>query len=304
MKLLQLRHVVAVSRHNNHISKTAEAIHVSQPAISKQIQLLEEELGFNIFERNRNRIVGLTEPGREMIVIAERILGDVDNLNRLGTEITNKDHGTLTVATTHTQARYLLPRVVQKFMQMHPNVQLSLRQGNPTTICEIVQAGEADIAIGTDMMQSFPKLVRYPSITLPKSIIAKVGHPLLRIRKPTLEQIVQYPIITYDPAYSGHWKVIDAFNRVGLKPRIVFAALDSDVSKTYVGLGLGIAVLSSHAFDKAQDRGLVAKDASYLFESSTAYVTLRAKSYLRRFTYDFIRCFDPRLTREVIDKRL
>jgi LysR family cys regulon transcriptional activator len=304
MKLLQLRHVVEVFRHDNHISKTAEAIHVSQPAISKQIQLLEEELGFDIFERNRNRIVGVTEPGREMIAIAERILGDVENLNRLGAEITNKDHGTLTVATTHTQARYLLPRVVEKFMQLHPNVQLSLRQGNPTTICEIVEAGEADIAIGTDMMQSFPKLVRYPSITLPKSIIAKVGHPLMRIRKPTLEQIAQYPIITYDPAYSGHWKVIDAFTRVGLKPRIVFGALDSDVSKTYVGLGLGIAVLSSHAFDKSQDRGLVAKDASYLFQSSTVYVTLRAKSYLRRFTYDFIRCFDSKLTREVIDKRL
>lgn len=304
MKLLQLRHVVEVFRHDNHISKTAEAIHVSQPAISKQIQMLEDELGFDIFERNRNRIVGVTEPGRELISIAERILGDVENLNRLGAEIKNKDHGTLTVATTHTQARYLLPRVVQQFMQLHPNVQLSLRQGNPTAICEMVEAGEADIAIGTEVTRSFPKLVRYPSISLPKSIIALVGHPLMRIRRPTIQQIAQYPIITYDPAYSGHWKVVNAFTRAGIKPRIVFGALDADVSKTYVKLGLGIAVLSSHAFDKSQDRGLVAKDVSYLFESSVVHVTLRAKSYLRRFTYDFIRCFDPRLTRDVIDGQL
>ncbi len=304
MKLLQLRHVVEVFRHDNNISKTAEAIHVSQPAISKQIQMLEDELGFDIFERSRNRIVGITEPGRAMIAIAQRILSDIEDLNRLGSEITNKDYGTLTVATTHTQARYLLPRVVEQFLQLYPNVQLNLRQGNPTTICEIVEAGEADIAIGTEVKKSFPKLVRYPSITLPKSIVTKVGHPLMRLRKPTLEQIAQYPIITYDPAYGGHWKVINAFANAGIEPRIVLGALDSDVSKTYVGLGLGIAVLSSHAFDKSRDRGLVAKDASYLFESSTAYVTLRAKSYLRGFTYDFLRCFDPRLTRELIDSRL
>jgi LysR family cys regulon transcriptional activator len=304
MKLLQLRHVVEVFRHANHISKTAEALHISQPAISKHIQMLEEELGFAIFERKRNRIVDVTEAGREMISISERILGDVENLKRLGAEITNKNHGTLTIATTHTQARYLLPRVIERFLLHHPNIQLRLRQGNPTTICELVESGEADIAIGTETTRPFPGLVRYPSITLPRSIIAKVGHPLMRVRKPTLQQIAQYPIITYDPAYSGRWKVIDAFRTANIEPNIIFGAVDADVSKTYVEMGLGIAVLSTHAFDKTKDRGLVAKDASHLFDPSTVHVTLRAKSYLRRFTYDFIRYFDARLTREVIDSLL
>jgi len=304
MKLLQLHHVVEVFRHNNHISNTAEALHTSQPAISKQIQMLEEELGFAIFERKRNRIVDVTEAGREMIAISERILGDVENLKSLGAEIADKDQGKLTIATTHTQARYLLPKIVQGFVQRRPHVQIRLRQGNPTAICEMVESGEADIAIGTETTRPFPSLVRYPSFVLHRSIVAKVGHPLLKIRKPTLQDVARYPIITYDPAYSGRWKVIDAFTRANIEPNIVFGAVDADVSKTYVELGLGIAVLTTAAFDKRKDKGLVAKDASHLFDPSTIYLTLKAKSYLRRFTYEFIRSFDPRLTREVIDAAL
>lgn len=301
---MQLRHVVEVFRHGNHISKTAEALHISQPAISKHIQLLEDELGFAIFDRRRNRIVGLTEAGRELVKIAERILSDIDNLKRLGAETANRDQGTLTIATTHTQARYVLPRVIERFLKRFPTVRLRLRQGDPTGICEMVEAGEADLAIGSETTRPFPGLVRFSSHTLPRSIIAKAGHPLARVRKPTLAQVAQYPLITYDPAYSGRWTLIDSFHKAGLEPNIVFGAVDADVSKTYVEMGLGIAVLATAAFDKAKDRGLVAKDASHLFEPATVFVTLRAKAYLRRSTYEFIQTFDSRLRRDVIDAEL
>jgi LysR family cys regulon transcriptional activator len=301
---MQLRHVVEVFRHGNHISNTAEALHISQPAISKHIQLLESELGFAIFDRRRNRIVGLTPAGSELVEISERILGDIDNLKRLGAETANRDQGTLTIATTHTQARYVLPRVIERFLKRHPTVRLRLRQGDPTGICEMVEAGTADLAIGSETTRQFPGLVRYNSHTLPRSIITKVGHPLMRVRKPTLAQVAQYPLIAYDPAYSGGWTLSDTFRKAGLVPNIVFGAVDADVSKTYVEMGLGIAVLATAAFDKAKDRGLVAKDASHLFEPATVYVTLRSKAYLRRATYEFIQTFDPRLKRDVIDAAL
>lgn len=304
MKLQQLRLVVEVYRQGNHISKTAEALHISQPAISKHIQLLEDELGFAIFDRKRNRIVGATDAGKEMIAIAQRVLADVENIRKLGAEKANDEQGTLTIATTHTQARYLLPRVVQRFVQKHPTIQLRLRQGNPTRVCEMVESGEADLAIGSETTRPFSGLVRFPSHVMSRSLIAPLGHPLMRARKLTLAQISQFPIITYDPAYSGRWKVMEAFQRAGLTPNIVFGAVDADVSKAYVEMGLGIAVLATATYDKKKDRGLAAKDVSYLFEPSTVFVTLRAKAYLRRSTYDFIQMFDARLKRDVIDAAL
>lgn len=304
MKLVQLHYVVEVARHGNHISNTAEALHTSQPGISKHIQMLEEELGFEIFSRRRNRIDGLTEAGREVISIAERVLNDINNLKRLGEEISAREGGALTVATTHTTARYLLPKVIERFVRRHPTVQLRLRQGNPTAICELVESGEADIAIGTESQGPFPELVRYECRKLDRSIVTKAGHPLLKIRRPTLHDVAQYPIITYDPAYSGRWKVMDSFRNAGIEPNIVLGAVDADVSKTYVDLGLGIAVMTTVAFDKTRDTGLAAKDASHLFPPSTVYLSLRAKSYLRHYTYDFIQYFEPKLTREVVDAAL
>ena len=229
--------------------------------------------------------MGVTEVGRKMIAISQRILDDVENLKRLGAESSDRDQGTLTIATTHSQARYLLPKVIERFLRRHPTIRLRLRQGDPTRICELVETGEADLAIGTETTREFPSLVRYPSHILHRSIITKVGHPLIRIRKPTLEQVAQYPIITYDPGYSGRWKVIDAFKRAGIEPDIVFGAVDADVCKTYVELGLGIAVLTTPSYDKGKDRGLAAKDVSHLFEPSTVHLTLRSRAYLRGFTY-------------------
>ncbi|VTU36589.1 Cys regulon transcriptional activator [Variovorax sp. PBS-H4] len=304
MKLLQLRYLVEVCRHGNHISNTAEALHTSQPGISRQIQLIEEELGFPVFARKRNRIVDLTEPGREAVAIATRVLADIDNLKRLGQEISQRTGGTLAIATTHTQARYVLPKVIERFMHRHPSVELQLRQGNPTQICEMVESGEADLSVGTEPTQPFPGLVRLPCFTLDRSIIVKAGHPLLKKRKPTLEDVAAYPIMTHEPTFSGHWKVMDAFKAAGLTPRIVFGAVDADVSKTYVEMGVGIAVMTSVTYERRKDTGLRAIDARHLFPSSTVSIALRANSYLRTPAHDFIRLFSPQLTREVVQAAL
>jgi len=300
MKLQQLRYAWEVFRHGNHISAAAEALHTSQPGISKQIQLLESELGFEIFSRKRNRIVGLSEPGREVISIAQRMLADADNLRNLGEDFTSRSGGSLIIATTHTQARYVLPKVIERFVKKHPSVRLGLRQGNPTQICELVESGEADLAIGTETIRDFPNLVRLPCFKLSRSVIAKLGHPLLQTKKLTLREIAKYPIITYDPAYSGRWKVMDAFRNAGIVPNVIFGAMDADVSKTYVELGLGIAILTTISFDPTHDKGLRARDASHLFDSSTTFVALRPYSYLRTFVFDFIKSLAPNLSAEFV----
>jgi LysR family transcriptional regulator, cys regulon transcriptional activator len=274
MKLQQLKYIVEVHRRGNHISAAAEALHTSQPGLSKQIQLLESELGVEIFQRKRNRVVGLTDPGREVLEIAQRILNDVDNLKSVREEYDEREQGTLTIATTHTYARYVLPHVVEKFMRRYPRVKLGLHQGTPTQICEAVEAGEADFALGTEAMRPFPRL--------------------------TLQELAQYPIIAHDRQRSGSWKVMDAFRRAGLEPNIIFGAVDADVCKTYVELGLGVAILATVAVDPAHDRDLRARDASHLFESSTTYISLRQHSYLRRYVYDFITTLAPALTPEVV----
>ncbi|MBV7483797.1 LysR substrate-binding domain-containing protein [Bordetella sp. BOR01] len=300
MKLLRLRYVLEVFRHDNHISKTAEALHTSQPGISKHIQMLEDELGFKIFTRKRNRIVGLTDPGEEVIAIAQRVLNDIDSLKRLGEEVSAREGGALTIATTHTQARYVLPDIIARFIKRHPKVDINLRQGNPTQICEMVEAGDADIAIGTETTRPFPTLVRLDCFPLERCIIAKVGHPLLKVRKLSLQDIARYPIITHDPSFSGRWKVLDAFTQAGITPKIIFGAVDADVGKTYVELGLGISVVTTVSYNRRKDTGLRAIAAGHLFAPSMTAVSLRANNYLRNYTYDLIRMLSPKLTRDVV----
>jgi len=300
MNLKQLRYIVDVHRHGDHISAAAEALHTSQPGVSKQIQMIEAELGFEIFLRKRNRIVGLTEPGREAIAIARRALTEIDNLKSLGNDFNAIGGGQLTIATTHTMARYVLPKVVERFMKKYPAIRLGLRQGNPEQVCEMLDAGDADIAIVSDTAREFPTLAAIPCFPLSRSVVAKVGHPILKARKLTLEEIAKYPIITYDPAYSGRWKVMDAFRGAKIEPNVIFGAVDADVSKTYVELGLGIAILTTITFDKYHDRGLRARDASHLFEPSTTFVRLRSHTYLRKFLLDFIRMVAPHLSEDDI----
>ncbi|NTV10439.1 MAG: HTH-type transcriptional regulator CysB [Zoogloea sp.] len=301
MNLQQLRYVFEVARNGLNVSDAAGVLFTSQPGISKQIRLLEEELGVEIFVRHGKRLVEVTAPGRQVLAIAERMLRDVDNLKQVGAEFSNEAVGSLTIATTHTQARYVLPKVVQAFSALYPNVRLSLHQGNPEQVCQYVLSGEADIAIATEAIAEHEDLVMLPCYQWNRCVIAPLKHPILSAQPLTLEAIARWPIITYDFAFTGRNQINKAFLGRGLKPNVVLTAIDSDIIKTYVGMGLGIGILAKMAYDPATDRGLGMLDASHLFESSTTRIGIRRNAWLRGYVYAFIECFAHHLTRKVVD---
>lgn len=296
MKLQQLRYVVEIVRHGNHLSAAADALNTSQPGVSRQIQLLEQELGFEIFMRTRNRIMGLTEPGHIVFSIAQRIATDVAALKTLKEDMHSGNRGIFTIATTHTQARYVLPKVVEQFVARYPEVKLVLKQGDPEEICALVESGDADLAIGTETTRDFPNLIKLDCFDLQRCIVAPIDHPILAVPTLTLEEIARYPIITYDSRYSGRWKVMKAFADAGLEPKIVMSGIDADVCKTYVSLGLGIGILAAMTFDPDRDVGIGARDASHLLPSSTIKIVLRRNTYLRPFLLDFVHSVAPGLT--------
>lgn len=300
MKLQQLRYLCEVASQGLNLSKAAKTLHTSQPGISKQISLLEDELGVDIFVRNGKRVVKITPPGEAIIEIAERMLRDAKNLKQVGQEFTNEASGSLTIATTHTQARYALPPAIKRFTLRYPNVKLILRQGSPTQIAKLVTSGEADIAIATEAIELFDELVMLPCYQWNRCIITQPRHPLLKLAKLTLEDIVKYPIITYDFAFTGRTKINQAFAAKGLTPNVVLTAIDADVIKTYVELGLGIGILAQMAFEPSRDKHLRSIDASHLFEPSTTRIGITRNSYLRGYVYDFIGMFAPHLDRTVI----
>jgi LysR family transcriptional regulator, cys regulon transcriptional activator len=302
MKLQQLRYACEIARRGLNVSAAAEALHTSQPGISKQIKSLEDELGVEIFVRHGKRIAAVTEPGKAVLAIAERILSEAANLKRAGEEFANEKLGTLTVATTHTQARYALPKAVAAFKKKYPQVRLVLHQGNPTQICEMVVAGEADLAIATESISEYPELVSLPCYQWNRCVVVPPAHPLLKAHPLTLEAIAQYPVVTYDFAFAGRSQINKAFEKRGLTPNIVLTALDSDVIKTYVELGLGIGIMAQMGFDPKRDKGLHALDASHLFESSTTRLGVKRGAWLRGYAYDFIEFFAPRLSRGLVEK--
>jgi LysR family cys regulon transcriptional activator len=292
--------VLEITRHGNHLSAAAEALNTSQPGVSRQIQLLEAELGFEIFVRTRNRIIGLTPPGQHVVDIARRVIDDVGALRSLKDEMTIGNKGTLTIGTTHTQARYVLPRVIALFVKQYPDVELILKEGDPEEICQMVDAGDADLAIGTETSGALPHLVRLPCFEITRSVVAKVDHPILKLKKLSLKDIAAYPIIIYGARHSGRQKVMDAFRKAGIKPKISLSAVDADICKTYVELGLGIAILADITVDPVRDSGIRARSAGNLFESSMVYMTLRPRSYLRPYVVDFLQIVAPTLTASAI----
>ncbi|MBI1175693.1 MAG: HTH-type transcriptional regulator CysB [Sideroxydans sp.] len=300
MNLQQLRYLQEIARQGLKISDAADALYTSQPGISKQIRLLEEELGIEIFTRNGKRITAITEPGKAILEIAQRILHDTDNLKQVSEEFRAQDSGTLTIATTHTQARYALPPVVKQFIRRYPKVKLELHQGNPTQIAEQVLDGEADIAIATESLALYDELVTLPCYEWNHCIITPPKHPLLQEKKLTLEKVAQYPIITYDFAFTGRNKINAAFQASGIMPNVVLSAIDADVIKTYVELGLGIGIVARMAYIPERDRQLRMLDAAHLFQPSTTRIAIRKNEYLRGYSYDLIELFAPHLTRDII----
>ncbi|HRP22501.1 HTH-type transcriptional regulator CysB [Thauera sp.] len=301
MNIQQLRYIQEVARRGLNVSEAADALFTSQPGVSKQIRLLESELGIEIFVRHGKRLVDITEPGRAVLEIAERVLHDLANLQQVGEEFANEASGSLSIATTHTQARYVLPRVVRDFMLRYPQVKLSLHQGNPRQVCEMVLDGTADIAIATEAIADYDELVMLPCYQWNRCVVATPRHPILRESPLTLEAIARYPIITYDDAFTGRSHINKAFIGRGLKPNVVLSAIDSDVIKKYVELDLGIGILARMAYDAEEDRRLGMVDASHLFESSTTRIGLRKRAWLRAYVYAFIEGFAPHLTRRMVE---
>ncbi|GAB1720424.1 MAG: transcriptional regulator, LysR family [Nitrosospira sp.] len=300
MKLQQLRYLCEVANQGLNLSKAAEMLHTSQPGISKQIRLLETELEVDVFVRNGKRVVNLTPPGRAILEIAERMLRDARNLKKIGQDYANEATGSLTIATTHTQARYALPPAIKDFTARYPKVKLILRQGSPTQISELVTSGDADIAIATEAIELFDELVMLPCYQWNRCVIVGPRHPLLKLDELTLEAIAEYPIVTYDFAFTGRSKINQAFDAKGLVPNVVLTALDADVIKTYVELGLGIGILAQMAFEPKRDKHLRSIDASHLFTPSTTRIGISRNSYLRGYVYDFIEIFAPHLSHAVV----
>lgn len=304
MKLQQLRYIVEIERQGLNVSEAAESLYTSQPGISKQVKLLEDELGIAIFERSGKRFTGVTVPGKVVLQIAERILREAENLKRASAEFASGATGRLVLAATHTQARYALPVVVRDFISKHPDVKLEMHQGSPTQIAEWVLAGEADIGIATEALDQFPQLVTLPVRQWSHCVIAPEGHPITRSQPLGLAELAKWPLITYDTAFTGRSRINRAFERLGTSPNIALTALDADVIKTYVSLGLGLGIISALAFDPQRDAGLVAVDASHLFESNTTRLAIRRGSYLRRYDYALIELFAPHLTKRVVEMAL
>lgn len=300
MNLQQLRYLHEVARQGLNVSNAAAALYTSQPGVSKQIRLLEEELGVTIFTRSGKRLTGITEPGRQVLDIVMRMLEDASNLKRVGEDYVDEACGTLEVATTHTQARYLLPPVVKRFMERYPRVRLRLHQGNPLQVAAWVTNGSADIGIATEALAGQARLVTLPCYQWSHLVIVPRGHPLLAQNIMTLALLAQWPLITYDPTFTGRTKIDRVFERAGVVPNFVLTAVDSDVIKTYVELGLGIGIIAEMAFDPARDTALAALAASHLFESNTTRLAIRRSAWLRRFDFTFIELFAPQLSENMI----
>ena len=304
MNLHQLRFVREAVRPNFNLTEAAKALFTSQPGVSKAIIELEEELGVDIFTRHGKRIRGLTEPGRAVLKSVELIMQEIDGLKRIGKEYAAQDSGSFTIATTHTQARYALPKVVQAFMQKFPKVRLSLLQGNPKQIAEMVMRDQADLVIATESIAGFDGLISLPCYQWEHVLIVPVDHPLLKLKNVTLEEMVDYPLVTYDAAFAGRSKIDQAFQIRNLKPDILLEAIDADVIKTYVELGMGIGIIAGMAFDAERDKNLRAIPVGHLFGMNVSRVAIKQGAYLRSYVYTFIELLNPTLTRKMVDSVL
>lgn len=304
MNIHQLRAICEVVKQGLRMSTAAEALFRSQPGISRQIRDIEEEIGVQVFERNKNKIQALTPAGKEVVAVAERILRDIESLRLIGKEYSSNDVGELTIATTHTQARYSLPAAIEAFTRDFPKVKVALRQGDPVQCCDLLDARLVDIAVSTETSRSYDELLSLPAYRVTRCILAPRNHPVLKEKRLTLEKLCEYPIIAFDAAFSGRRLVAEAFSSAGLTPNVILSAVDADVTKAYVERGMGIAVLAKVAFDPTRDRTLGIRDAGHLFKPSILNVSLRKHTYMRSYVFAFISLYAPQFSRGQIQDAL
>ena len=302
MKLQQLRYIWEVAHHELNVSATAQSLYTSQPGISKQIRLLEDELGVEIFARSGKHLTRVTPAGEAILRTAGEILRKVESIKQVAQEFSNERKGSLSIATTHTQARYALPPVIKSFIERYPDVSLHMHQGTPMQISELAADGTVDFAIATEALELFSDLIMMPCYKWNRTIIVPKNHPLTQVSKLSLEDVAAHPIVTYVFGFTGRSKLDEAFLERGLAPKVVFTAADADVIKTYVRLGLGIGIVAHMAYNPQLDADLVALDASHLFEHSITKIGFRRGTFLRGFMYEFIELFAPHLTREIVEE--
>lgn len=300
MKLQQLRYIWEVAHHDLNVSATAQSLYTSQPGISKQIRLLEDELGVEIFARSGKHLTHVTAAGETILETAGDVLRKVESIKQVAQEYSNEKKGSLSIATTHTQARYALPGVIKTFMDRYPDVALHMHQGTPMQIAEMAADGTVDFAVATEAMELFSDLIMMPCYKWNRCVVVPKDHPLAQVSKLTLEDVAAHPIVTYVFGFTGRSQLDDAFIERGLTPRVVFTATDADVIKTYVRLGLGIGIVAKMAHDVETEPDLVALDASHLFGSSVTKIGFRRGTFLRGYMYEFIQQFAPHLTQELV----
>ncbi len=303
MNFQQLRSVREAVRCGFNLTEVAATLHTSQPGVSRQVRELEEELGVELFVRSGNRLLGLTSAGQALLPIVERVLLDADSLRRAGQELQGREEGRLSVAATHSQARYALPHAVRDFRQRWPRVTLHLHQGSPKQVAEMLISGEADIGIATEALAGYEQLVTLPCYRWSHSVVLPPAHPLLELgRELTLHDLARYPIITYEIGYTGRSHIDEAFAAAGLQPEVVLTAMDADVIKTYVELEMGVGIVASIAIDEERDRHLRAIDAGHLFQVNVTRLGMRRELWLPGYAFGFIETFVPTLTRDEVLK--
>jgi LysR family cys regulon transcriptional activator len=304
MKLHQLRYLAAIAESGLNISAAAEKLHTSQPGVSRQIKLLEDELGFELFMREGRSLTRVTAAGQRVVARAQRILREIQAIRTMSLEMRDEQRGSLSIATTHTQARYVLPSIIQKFREQYPQVHLNLHQGTSEQIAELMTSEHVDLAIATGSQDLFASCVLLPCYQWYRRIVVPIAHPLAKIERPTIKQLGEYPIVTYVFSLIGPSSLKDSFASAGIEADIVLTARDSDVIKTYVRLGLGVGVVAAMSVDPIADRDLVSIDASHIFPMHTTWVGFRRGLFLRRYMYDFMRLLAPHLERGVIARAL
>ena len=296
MKLQQLRCVYQIVQNDFNISKAAEFLHTSQPGVSKQIQLLEDEVGIKIFQRNGKRLTGLSDAGNDLYKSISEIIREVSNIKNISHEHENDDTGSFTIATTHTQARYKLPKVVEAFVKKYPKIDLNIHQGDPSQVTEQILKGDADVGIATESIGHNANIICIPCYSWNRVLVFPKNHALSSIKEITLQNIASYPMITYDYAFTGSTIVSKVFKEANISPNIMLTAIDADVIKTYVELNLGVGLIAEMAYDKNKDSALGSRDVSHLFPTSTTYIGIRKETFVRGFVYEFIKMFTPDIT--------